>query len=85
MGTQMRYPRKINAPFENTGIKQMGIRTFDTAAEFKAIKLSSDEKINSKDTNNKEIDSTYYYPLSMLALSRVGYNTFVGDSDRFLL
>ncbi len=60
----------------NTSIVRVGLFTFDNIAQFKPMKIGQ----VSDPSYQKELRHSHYYPLSALALSATGYDTFVeGD------
>ena len=68
-----------NSSTENTAISRVGVFSFNNVAEFKAIKTGHISETGSK-TYQKETYYHHYYPISALALSNSGYETFV-DGD----
>jgi hypothetical protein len=60
-------------------ISRVGVFSFNNIAEFKPVKIGQISNTGSK-TYQKETYYRHYYPLSALALSNSGYETFV-DGD----
>jgi hypothetical protein len=68
-----------NSSTDNTAISRVGVFSFNNVAEFKAVKTGQISDTGNK-TYQKETYYHHYYPLSALALSNSGYETFV-DGD----
>jgi hypothetical protein len=59
----------------NTTINKVGISAFNNVAEFRPIRVGN---IATGADINQKVYFEHYYPLSMLALSKIKYDTFVG-------
>lgn len=73
---------KITEDKSAPGISKVGIYSANDTVEFEPIQIA---KINSSEKiYDKKIKYDYYYPLSSLALSGIGYETFAPDDNSVL-
>jgi hypothetical protein len=74
---------KVNKPFSNASISNVGIKSFNSIAQFEPIVIGTTQKPAAK-SDLIHYQFGYYYSLTALALSKFRYDTFAeGDFSAF--
>jgi hypothetical protein len=81
MGSIVEYSKATPITNYNSSISKVGLFSYNNIAEFKPIKLGN---VFPKSDKKEDTYYQHYYPLSMLALSKIAYNTYIeGDLSAF--
>jgi hypothetical protein len=81
IGSAVENPKANPIASHNLSISKVGLFSYNNIAEFKPLKLG---EVFLESDKKEETYYQHYYPLSMLALSKVDYNTFIeGDFSAF--